>query len=188
MALLTHPAEAHALLHAIADYNRKVFERYLELSVDAVGLSDDLGTQTSLMISPAMFREFVLPEYSYAFGPVLGAGKMVHLHSCGCVESIAGDLAGIGVTVLDPVQATANDLKKVKQDTFGRTALHGGISSAVLATGTPSEVRAEVMRVMDILKPGGGYVCAPDQHLPDFPEENLEALWQAAREAGRYGA
>ena len=186
MTLVTHPAEAHAFLHAIADYDRKVFERYLELGVDAVGFSEDLGTQRALMMSPAMFRRFLLPEYAYMFEPVLRAGKMIHFHSCGRVDQIARDLAGIGVTVLNPIQARANDLAQVKADTFGRTALHGGINSGLLEQGTPEQVRAEVKRVMEVLKPGGGYVCGPDQGLPTFRKENVEALYETAREAGRY--
>jgi len=185
-ALATRPREVHALLHAGADYDRRAFERYLELGVDGIGFSEDLGTQASLMISPAMFREFLLPEYAYIFEPVLQAGKIIHFHSCGCVEAIAADLARIGVTILNPVQANANNLRRVKADTLGRTALHGGISSALLESGTPGEVRSEVERVMGILKPSGGYVCGPDQYLPTFRQENMEALWETARRVGRY--
>jgi len=43
--------------------------------VDAVSFSEDLGTQRALMMSPAMFREFILPEYVHAFANVLAAGS-----------------------------------------------------------------------------------------------------------------
>lgn len=187
-SLVTHPAEAHAFLHSIAAYARRVFERYLDLGVDAVGFSEDLGSQRALMLSPAMFREFLLPEYAYCFGPVLEAGKMVHFHSCGCVDAVAADLAALGVTVLNPIQARANDLARIKRETAGRMALHGGIDTAVLAAGTVADVRREVERVMALLKPGGGYVCGPDQSIPGIPPQNLQALWDTARELGRYRA
>jgi uroporphyrinogen decarboxylase len=185
-ALLTHPREAHAFCHALAGYARQVFDRYLELGVDAITFSEDLGTQRALMISPALFREFLLPEYVYCFENVLRAGKLVYFHSCGCVEDIAGDLAAIGVGILNPVQARANDLRRVKRDTAGRMALLGGIDTALLAAGTPAQVRESVAQTMAILKPGGGWVCAPDQSLPGIPEENMDALWRAAAELGRY--
>ena len=185
-ALVTHPDAAHELLHAIAGYARRVFERYLDLGVDGVSFSEDLGSQRALMLSPSMVREFLLPEYRFMFEPVLRCGKIVNFHSCGCVEGIAGDLADIGVTLLNPVQARANDLGAVKRATAGRTALQGGIDTDLLIRGTPAAVRAETERVMAILKPGGGYVCAPDQTIPGVPPENLEALWTTARAAGRY--
>ena len=74
----------------------------------------------------------------------------------------------------------------MKRDTVGRMALEGAIDTVVLAQGTPDDVRAEVIRVMDILKPGGGYVCAPDQVIPGVPEENMDVLWATAGEVGRY--
>jgi uroporphyrinogen decarboxylase len=168
-SLITHPKESHAFLHGIASFARGVFDRYLELGVDGVSFSEDLGSQRALMISPQMFREFILPEYVFCFERVLREKRMVMFHSCGCIDAIAGELAGIGVTVLNPVQARANDLRKVKADTFGRMALRGGIDTAVLAQGTPEDVRAEVVRVMAILKPGGGYICDPDQSIPGTP-------------------
>ena len=186
MALVTHPHESHAFLHGLATFARGVFDRYLELGVDGVSFSEDLGSQRALMISPAMFREFILPEYVFCFARALGEKKMVMFHSCGCIDAIAGDRAAIGVTTLNPIQARANDLPKVKRDTLGRMALNGAIDTSVLARGAPADVRAEVIRVMEILKAGGGYVCGPDQSIPGIPQENMRALWDTAREVGRY--
>ncbi len=185
-ALVTHPNQVRAFCHGIAAYARRVFDRYLDLGVDAVGFSEDLGTQRALVLSPAMFREFILPEYTFCFENVLAAGKLINFHSCGCVDSIAADLAGIGVSILNPVQGRANDLARLKSTTRGRMALCGAIDTAILARGTAAQVRAEVARVMNILKPGGGYVCGPDQAIPGIPEENLAALWETAETEGRY--
>jgi len=55
----------------------------------------------------------------------------------------------------------------------GRMALEGAIDTAILAGGTVEDVQAEVIRVMEILKPGGGYICCPDQGIPGVPPENL---------------
>jgi uroporphyrinogen decarboxylase len=185
-ALLDRPDDARALLQRIAVYDRRMFERYLDLGVDGIAFSEDLGSQKALMMSPSLAREFLLPEYRFMFEPVLRAGKIINFHSCGCVDAIAGDLAAIGVTVLNPVQARANDLAAVKRATVGRMALSGGIDTDLLLRGTPVEVREETERVMAILKPGGGYICAPDQAIPGIPAENLYALWSTARAVGRY--
>lgn len=185
-ALITHPEECRILLHNIAGYAKKVFDRYLELGADVITFSEDLGSQRALLISPKMFREFFLPEYKFCFENILKEKKIINFHSCGCVNAIAGDLASIGVTILNPIQARANDLNKIKNDTKGRMALKGGIDTMLIMSGTPQEVRAEVIRVMEILKPGGGYICAPDQHLPNMPEENMQMLWRTVEEYGRY--
>ena len=111
---------------------------------------------------------------------------MINFHSCGCIDEIAGKIADLGVTELNPIQARANNLRKDKNDTFGKMALSGAIDSQMLILGTPIEVKAETKRVIEILKPGGGYVCAPDQLMPDMKEENLKALWDTAKALGRY--
>jgi uroporphyrinogen-III decarboxylase len=65
-------------------------------------------------------------------------------------------------------------------------ALSGGIDTQLLLTGKPEAVRLETRRVMEVLKPSGGYVCTPDQYFPYMPEENILAMWDAAAEWGVY--
>ena len=185
-AIIEFPDEVRYILHELAKYARGVFDRYLEMGVDAVSFSEDLGTQKALMMSPSHFREFFMPEYKYAFENVLKENKMVNFHSCGCVTEIAGDLAEIGVTVLNPIQARANDLHKIKKDSYKKMALDGGIDTHLLATGTPCEVKEEVIRVMEILKPGGGYICGPDQYIPGMREDNMQMMWSTAKDIGKY--
>jgi uroporphyrinogen decarboxylase len=186
MALYTHPEECRHLLHGAADYARRVFRRMIDLGVDAVHTGEDLGTQRALMVSPGVFREFILPEYAYCFQDLIAAGKMIHFHSCGCIGAVAGDLADVGVTMLNPLQHTANDLAALKRDTMGRTALWGGVDSGIVMHGTPEQVREETRNVLAILKPGGGYICGPDQSFPNYPGANLDALYDTVREFGRY--
>jgi uroporphyrinogen decarboxylase len=181
-----HPDELRELLRRITDYNVAAFERYIELGVDGVGFSEDLGTQRALMISPEQFRAFLLPEYARAFAPLKQAGKLINFHSCGCVQDIVAELIDVGVDILNPVQARANDLAALKSMARAKLALMGGIDTQhVLMLGTPEEVEAEVRRVLAILGPGGGYIIGPDQGMP-FPPENIEALWGAAERWGRY--
>jgi uroporphyrinogen decarboxylase len=184
-AIHTHPKEVKRLLHEIADFNIKVFERYLEIGVDGVTFSEDLGHQYGLMISPKKFREFFVPEYRRIFEPLLREGKIIDFHSCGCIQDIVEDLIGLGVTILNPVQARANDLMSIKRRCAGRMALKGAIDSHLLMLGPIEKIRAEVKRVIGILAPGGGYVIGPDQAMP-FPQENLNALWDVAEKYGRY--
>jgi len=186
MSFLTHPQEMHEFLGRITDFSIQVFDRYLELGVDAISFSEDLGSQKALMMSPATFREFILPQYERCFAHTLAAGVAVRFHSCGCVQDIVPDLARIGVTVLNPVQARANDLARVKRDAVaGGMALEGGVDSHLIASGTPDEVYGETLRVLGILGPGAGYVLAPDQHI-NWPEENYNALLAVGREYSAY--
>jgi uroporphyrinogen decarboxylase len=185
-AIIEFPDQVRYILHEIAKYARGAFDRYLEMGVDAVGFSEDLGTQKALMMSPAHFREFFIPAYKYAFENVLKEKKIINFHSCGCVDEIAGDLAELGITILNPIQARANDLYKIKKEVYGKTALQGGVDTHLIMTGTPDDIKSEVIRILEILKHGGGYICGPDQYFPDMPAENMQMLWQTAKDVGRY--
>ena len=110
----------------------------------------------------------------------------MNFHSCGCVDEIAGDLADLGVTVLNPIQARANSLQTIKQRTFGKTALSGGIDTDLILRGGRDQVYAETVRVLSLLKPGGGYICGPDQSFPEFPPENIAAMKDAWNDEGWY--
>ena len=186
LAFHTHPKEVKFLLRKIADFNIAYFDRMLKLDVDGVAFSEDLGTQISLMLSPDMFREFFLPEYKRCFKNILAAGKIIYFHSCGCIESIAGDLADLGVTILNPIQANANNQKTVLDATFGKTAIDGAANARVLKYGTPTDVKAEVERVMELFKPGGGYIFNLDEGISDLPQDNIDIFWDTARAIGKY--
>ncbi|MGI6376655.1 MAG: uroporphyrinogen decarboxylase family protein [Anaerolineae bacterium] len=186
LALRTHRAEMHALLDAIADYDVQVFDRYLELGVDAISFSEDLGSQRALLISPQDLRTFFVPRYRRIFAHAVQAGVVVRFHSCGCVQAIAQDLAQAGATVLNPVQARANDLERLKADASSvGLALEGGIDSHLLTLGSPAEVRAETLRVLRLLAPGGGYIAGPDQAMP-WPQANYDAMMATVQAYGRY--
>jgi hypothetical protein len=89
------------------------------------------------------------------------------------------------VDVLNPVQATANDLVRVRARTQGRMALQGGVSSATVMEGPVERIMAEVRERLWLLGRHGGYFCTPDQHLP-FPARHIEAFEQALDRYGRY--
>jgi uroporphyrinogen decarboxylase len=91
----------------------------------------------------------------------------------------------LGVDVLNPVQATANDLQFVRERTQGRMALQGGISSGLVVAGPVERIRNEVRQRIQQLGQHGGYFCCPDQGMP-WPEEHIQALREAVEEYGTY--
>jgi uroporphyrinogen decarboxylase len=57
----------------------------------------------------------------------------------------------------------------------------------VLPRGTPAEVREEVRKRIADLGPGGGYVLGAVHNIQaEVPVENILAMFEAAREFGRY--
>ncbi len=179
-----HEPETRRLLDAIADYLSELIHSWAEIGVDAVFLTDDWGSQTSLMISPPMWRRFFKPYYARAFGEAHDRGLDVIFHSCGNVTAVVDDLIEVGMDVLDPVQPGAMDIDEIARRFGGRCSFAAAIDvQHLLSHGSPQNVRDGVRRVMDILGHpfGGSLLVGPANVItPEIPFENLQALFEAA--------
>ena len=179
------PNAMREVLRRIMDFQVGIAKHYLIAGVEMVSLSDDLGTQCGLLLSPELIHDFLLPEYERLFALYKPRQVLVNFHSCGHIEPVLDVFMGLGVDILNPVQATANDLALVRRKTAGHMALQGGISSGLIASGPPSAIREEVRHRIGELGRNGGYFCAPDQGMP-WPEAHIQAVYDAVREFGVY--
>ena len=183
--LALEPAFVQALLRGIADYILATMDILLaRFAFDGIAVSDDYGTQKSMLISPEAWRRFVRPLLAEIFARGKAAGRTVFLHSCGNVRPIVPDLIALGLDVLHPIQPEAMDIFELKRE-FGRDlAFCGGLGTQrLMARGTPREIRAEVWRLKQVMGQGGGYILEPGITLQaDVPLANLLALIDAARE------
>jgi uroporphyrinogen decarboxylase len=130
-------------------------------------------------------NEFFLPEYERLFSLYRWKGVLKLFHSCGNILPFLEMFIGLGVDILNPIQATANDLDKVRAQTQGRMALQGGVRSATVMDGPVERIKAETRERMWQLGRNGGYFCHWDQGLP-FPQAHRDALEEAITEFGRY--
>jgi uroporphyrinogen decarboxylase len=180
------PRETERLLNALTDYQVEVIRAWGRLAnVDACLLTDDWGTQSALMISPMMWRRFFAAHYRRLCDEAHRSGLLVVFHSCGHITEIIGDLIDAGVDVIDPLQPEAMDLGEVAREFGGKVAFCGGISDQRLWSASPSQVRDEVRRMIDIFGAphSNAYVIAPSNSLmPDTPLDNLEALFAACHD------
>jgi uroporphyrinogen decarboxylase len=185
-----------------------LFDRLLELKlafwemalprlagvVDVVSEADDYGTQTSQLISPRMFRELLKPRLRVLFARIkqLAPEAKLFFHSCGNVRPLLPELIELGVEILNPVHIRADGMEPaaLKRD-FGRdlTFWGGGVDTqTILPFGTPEQVRDDVMRNLDALAPGGGFVFNAVHNIqPDVPASNMRALLETFHEFGVYG-
>jgi len=195
--LAIDPSLACYLMDKILDWRMRYWESVLREVGEyfiVVYEGDDLGQQNGLLISPAMYREYIKPRQKKLFSFIKSkAPKKIYLfyHSDGSIYDVIPDLIEIGIDILNPVQVSATKMETLKlKREFGKdiTFWGGGIDSQrILPTGSPQEVRQEVKRRIDHLAPGGGFVFAPIHNIqPDVPPENIVAMWEALQEYGKY--
>jgi uroporphyrinogen decarboxylase len=185
MYFYTEPGFAREVLHRIMDFQLGIAEHYARLGIEVAYLGDDLGMQQGPLLGPKIVKEFLVPEYERLFRFYKERDVLIRFHSCGNVQSMVDIFIQLGVDILNPIQATANNLDKIRAMTQGKMALEGGVSSATIMDGPVERIIAEVQERIWQLGRQGGYFCWADQLLP-FPEAHLDALRKAVEECGYY--
>lgn len=174
------------------EYQRKVSEYYYKEVgpyIHYTSSGDDFATQTSLFVSPDMFREKIKPYFRerVRFTKELTDAAFLH-HSCGNVHDIIGDLIDSGVDILNPIQPTNEMMEpeRLKKEFGDKIVFHGGLDTQdVLPFGTEDTVREAVDTLISTMNNNGGYIFAAAHNIqPDVPPENVVHMFRAAREAG----
>lgn len=186
--------EPEMMLHFL-ERRTEGFLRDLDKYLKAVGrfiqvidFCDDLGTQTSLLLSPKMYREMVKPFHAKMFRFVKRnyPGIKVFFHSCGAIYELIPDLIEAGIDILNPVQITARgmDPARLKKE-FGKQVVFwgGGVDTQhTLNSGTVDDVKKMAKEMLDIFSPGGGYVFSQVHNVEScVPAENLLAAFETAK-------
>ncbi|MEI8121504.1 MAG: uroporphyrinogen decarboxylase family protein [bacterium] len=160
--------------------------------IDVQFAADDLAGQTGPLVAPDLWRRLIKPRQARILATIKAHTRApVLYHTCGAVTEFLDDLIEIGVDILNPVQvsATGMDTAQLKKRFGKRLSFWGGgcDTQNVLNRGTPDQVRAEVRRRIRDLAPGGGFVFNPVHNIQaGVPVENIIAMFDTAREAGRY--
>ena len=153
-------------------------------------VAEDLGSQESLLISPAHIRQFLLPRMKRMMDLVHSAGAYVFHHTDGAARAIIPELIEAGMDVLNPIQWRCRGMERegLKADFGDRIAFHGAMDNQyTLPFGTVAEVQVEVLDNIRILGAGGGYILAPCHNIQSVgPPENVEAMYDTAYENGWY--
>lgn len=183
--------------------DRKLILRYLENLVDAyleflekylnavgsyiqvIQFNDDLGMQTSTILSPDIYRSIFKPYHKiiYEFVKKKAPHLKILLHSCGSIYDVIPDLIDVGVDALNPVQTNAAkmDPAALKRE-YGKhiTFWGGGCSTqSTLTFGNALDIADEVKRNIDLLSPSGGFVFNQIHNIQaNVTPENILAMYQ----------
>jgi uroporphyrinogen decarboxylase len=178
MDMACEPAFCDQLYDRITEMNLVMLEKMCDTAVDAVGFTDDLGSQKGLIMGPIYWRRYLKPRMSTLIGYIKSRGKFAYLHTCGDNTDIMDDLVDMGLDIFNPLQPEPWDIFTIKRRYGKYLTFDGGISSqSALQFGTADEVRNEVQRCLRELGKGGGYIAGPNKPLlPGTPIENAVAL------------
>ena len=169
---------ASYLLYDAPDVVDELFERYLTVvmeglrravravQIDVIGFGEDVAFKTGPLISPAMFRRFILPRYLTAMKFAREHGvELTWYDSDGDVRALIPDYLSVGINTVAPCEVAAGMAPAELRGRFGRELrMIGGIDKREVAKGREA-IRAEIARNKPVIDEGG-YIPAIDHSVP----------------------
>lgn len=184
--MATDPGRANYVLDLPFRYHTAVTQRLVGMGVDMIWLGDDVGGQTSMLMSPKMWRTYLKPRMAQLIGSLHAINPQVKIayHTDGVVYPIIPDLIEIGVGVLNPIQPMAMDPNRLKDEYGDALCFWGSMDiQHTMPYGTPEEVRDEVLLRLRTIGRCGGLLIGPTHNLQlDTPLENFWAMINTIRQ------
>jgi hypothetical protein len=160
---------------------------FAALGVDGIMPCGDLGSSTSMLASPRIYREMVYPWNKAQCDEAHRHGLKALKHCCGHTWPVIDELAEI-YDAYEGIQASAGmDIRALKERVGDRLCLWGGIWHEHIILGTPEDIRADARYAFQYAAPGGGYIMGSTHSLAvDARVENLLEMKRCRDEWGIY--
>jgi len=160
--------------------------------LDIVCINGDIAEQAGPIMSVKLYENMIKPierKLSKRIHELVET--KINYHSCGSVSLFIPHFAEIGYDVINPVQISAYDMEPCSlKKRFGDImSFWGGLCNTqnTLPFGTLKQIRDEVRRNFECLKPGGGFVASNIHNITaEVPPQNIVAMFDAANEFGNY--
>jgi uroporphyrinogen-III decarboxylase len=140
-------------------------------------------------LPPSMFQRFIVPYVSAMTDLIHSRGGKVRIHCHGKIGRVLESILDTGCDGIDPCEPPPDgdmELDEVKRRCQARgVSIWGNVELKLLEHATPAQVRAEVAKVMNQAKDGGGFVLMPTAApitVPLLPR--VEANYRSFIEAG----
>lgn len=165
-----------------------VVREFTRAGVDVIGLGDDIGMQTGMLLSTPLWRRQLKPRLAKVIAAIReasgGRKVWVHYHSDGNIMEVIPELIEIGVDILNPVQPECMDVATLVARHGRQLAFSGMIGTqTTMPFGTPDDVRRRVRELAALHRDHGARVMIGPTHVlePDVPFANILALVDEAK-------
>jgi len=158
--------------------------RYLR--IDWVRFFEDMAYRSGSLISPAMFKKFMVPRYKQITDFLHSNGiDVIHVDSDGNINELIPLWMECGINFHWPLEVAAGMDAVSLRKKYGKDIILGGnIDKKVFAKGKDA-IREEVMSKVPFLLETGGYFPSLDHDIPpDISFENFRYYINLLREIG----
>ncbi len=137
---------------------------------------EDLGFKHKPFMSPAMYREILMPGHKRLFDFAHSLGCKVIVHSCGYVEPLVPGLIEAGMDCLQAMEVKAGmDLPRLFANFGDKISFYGGIDVRTLISNDRALIDEELeKKIPPVVGNGGGYILHSDHSEP--PDISYETM------------
>jgi uroporphyrinogen decarboxylase len=192
VAMLCEEPWLELLNDRVEEWSTGLAIQLVRAGVDAIWLGEDLGSQTSTLISPEEWRIKFKPRHKRMIEKLRkeNSNLIIIMHSDGAVAPLIDDFTEIGVDVYNPVQPNVpgSDPRELKERYGKKISFFGGIDQQeLLPSGDFEKIRNEIRDRIHILGRDRGYLLAPAHIIqPDVSPETIEIMIESVKEFGKY--
>jgi uroporphyrinogen decarboxylase len=155
-----------------------------DLRVDRALFWEDMAFRSGPLISPAMFRKFMMPRYRKVTDLLLSYGiDIIMVDSDGNINELIPLWLECGINFFWPLECAAGNDAVALRKKYGKDVILGGnIDKRALLKGKDA-IREEVMSKVPFLLKSGGYFPSIDHMVPpDVTFENYRYFINTLRE------
>ncbi len=191
--LLMDPYQDEAFYRAMMQHALEQNWSYLKVllanGADALAYG---GNMAGGEVGPAFFEKYVLEYETELIRRIHDAGGRIVWHNCGKSSSLWDLYPKTGMDCFESLAQPPEgdtDPGEAKSRLGPHMALSGGIDQKeFLLNASEAEVEDKVAELLEIMKPGGGYILSTVDYLSeDTPIENIKAFVDAGKRYGSYG-
>lgn len=167
------------LIDKLADYQMGIIRQAAELGkgrIHCFDTTDDWGSQSGMMISPALWRTIFKPRYKQLLGAIHDGGMVMRLHTDGKINPILDDLVELGVDVLNIHQPRLLGITELAKYA-GRICFEVSVDiQATLPTGDKVLIEDEVKDIVSNLATAHGGLIGVEYRYPEAIGATEESL------------
>ena len=174
------------LLEMLTNFNCSYINKCVAVKPDLICIPEDLGTQTSTMLSPEMFKKYIKPVY-IAINNIINEPDIVsYMHCDGYVLPIIDDLIECGVSVLN-IQDIVNGIDEIAQHVKGRVAIDLDIDrQSVTVQGSVADIDNLICESVSKLAHNSGGLSLVYYPYPPVATRNIEAVFRAMEKHSKW--
>ena len=174
-------------VHDLMKFTTEFAEQFgLAINTEArVGLSYSEATCSLNLISPGIYRNFVLPYHKQLVKFFSDKRTGVTLHICGHIDAIMEDLVSTGISALSiDCYSSVEKLMKVADR---KLVIIGAVDILLFKDGTKEQIEEATKYYIDTAAPYSGFVLSSACEIPPTAKlENIDHFIKFAKEYGRY--